>query len=184
MTRLCGGGKYLHRGHNPLPYAGMASLYRDYGDAVILHAYDDWADTRFGPATPRWPARSTLRPAGSARTSWARAAVSYRSRHKVRSYSGRCGLPHQGLNVGLVQRAGVIRDASADTPSRVARDPPLGTPQEAAGPNASNRALNRRVRRVAQRSASQAPIRSTVASSSRLPIIVAAPGWPAMRAAR
>ncbi|PPK65420.1 uncharacterized protein (TIGR00288 family) [Actinokineospora auranticolor] len=44
---VCGAGAGLP-GRNPVPYAAITCLCRDYGNAVIRRAYADWANTQFG----------------------------------------------------------------------------------------------------------------------------------------
>jgi hypothetical protein len=43
-----GKGKGLPGQANPVPYAALTRLCRDYGNASVRRAYADWADPRFG----------------------------------------------------------------------------------------------------------------------------------------
>lgn len=45
---VLGAGKGLPGQANPVPYAALTRLCRDYGNASVRRAYADWADTRFG----------------------------------------------------------------------------------------------------------------------------------------
>jgi hypothetical protein len=41
---VCGAGRGLPGRANPVPYAAITRLCRDYGNAVIRRAYADWAN--------------------------------------------------------------------------------------------------------------------------------------------
>jgi hypothetical protein len=45
---VIGVGKGLPGQANPVPYAALARLCRDFGNASVRRAYADWADPRFG----------------------------------------------------------------------------------------------------------------------------------------
>lgn len=45
---VCGAGRGLPGRANPVPYAAITRLCRDYGNAVIRRAYADWANPQFG----------------------------------------------------------------------------------------------------------------------------------------
>jgi len=45
---VLGAGKGLPGQANPVPYAALARLCREYGNASVRRAYADWADPRFG----------------------------------------------------------------------------------------------------------------------------------------
>jgi hypothetical protein len=45
---VLGAGRGLPGQANPVPYAALARLCREYGNASVRRAYADWADARFG----------------------------------------------------------------------------------------------------------------------------------------
>ena len=44
----CGAGRGLPGRANPVPYAAITRLCRDYGNALVRRAYADWANPQLG----------------------------------------------------------------------------------------------------------------------------------------
>lgn len=51
---VCGAGRGLPERTNPVPYAAITRLCRDYGNAVIRRAYADWANRSSGATSRTW----------------------------------------------------------------------------------------------------------------------------------